>query len=422
MTYQEKKYVLVQSFFHDKSNQLQQIGGLNNMILSLLKFIDKSSIQQIKNELINVLTNSEYCDEILGSGSVGKVRVSTIGKTYDIKIGKKIVNIPCVIKESHDDEELGIEIINDDLFIYSDRNIATEAIIMCYIKELYDKEISPHLPLLFGYSKCNKNAKSPVDKIIMERHGLSKKINVNISGYYEGPLRYNDDQYDLYSSTYKTNLATLYDLIKYMCLQKNGNNIILPNSEKCNIILLCDYLTISYLTTHNILQKNNITLTDLCAQNIFIHWLNEKSYMGYQNIQNIKYIYYKYKNKYIKIKTHGLLLKIGDVGHFTINPRQHIYMIGQGINLSKTYKIAKKLSKSQTCHDFLRNFQILLPYNLYQKTVAYKILSQYPYNKINLFSTSYKHMKDMLTPMQMLDYFKKYMVFKIENTSNTLIL
>ena len=44
--------------------------------------------------------------------------------------------------------------------------------------------------------------------------------------------------------------------------------------------------------------------------NIFIHWLNAKSYLGDDNISNIQEINYKITdNKYIKIKTHGFIIK-----------------------------------------------------------------------------------------------------------------
>ena len=135
-----------------------------------------------------------------------------------------------------------------------------------------------------------------------------------------------------------------------------------------------DQATASKITQR--LQKHNILLTDMHGGNVFIHWLNENSYMGNKNINNTKYIYYRHGNQYLKIKTHGLLLKIGDTGTFRINPKSHVYIVGMGSNIKKTYGIAKRSFKIPTCHFYLLNFKRGLPSNIYQKTIAYEILSQ----------------------------------------------
>ena len=58
-------------------------------------------------------------------------------------------------------------------------------------------------------------------------------------------------------------------------------------------------------------------------ENIFIHWLNDNYYLDDINIKNTKYIYYKFKNKIIKI--FRFLLKIGDVGYFIVKPKLNIF-------------------------------------------------------------------------------------------------
>ena len=417
--YYKHKYHKYKNKYISQKNVL--IGGGVTSYNKLVTFIKQSPINKIKKELENKLKEDNMCDKFLGKGFAGSVKISSVGSTYDVKINNKKINVPIVIKESNIDENIDLTIIKGDLFISQARNIAIEAIILSYLRKIWDKSINPHLPLLVGYSKCDDKTKSPIDKIITERHGLDKELQIKIPGFYEEPM-WHKSKIDPNKLIYKTNLATLGELFKYIDIKKNGENVILPNYGKCNIVELCDYLTISYLMTDILLQKYNITMTDMHSANIFIHWLNKNSYMGNKNISKTKYIYYKYKNKYLKIKTFGLLLKIGDVGTFIINPKPKVFIAGQAYDIKKSFSIVKTVSKMQTCQWFLGQFGRLLPHKLYSKTIAFKILSTYPYTELNKLYLSNKHMKDFLTPYQMLKYFDKYLVSKPDKAKTSMII
>jgi hypothetical protein len=408
-----------------------QNGGKNksSTYTDIIDFIMTEPIKKIINDLPRILVDEKnWCDKIIGEGMMGKVSISEIGNTVEFKLKDKNIIIPVVTKKARQAGIFGMKIIKKKLYIYSYENIVTEALILLFTRKIWHKMISPHLPLIIGFGSCDKNINTILDTIITERHGLDEPVEIKKDGYIETPLifpEYNREHEN------KSTLATLYELMIYINLKKKGNSVILPNSETCDIIELCDYLTISYLHTHDLLLKNNITLYDMHNSNIFIHWLNKNSYMGDKNIQNIKYIIYKFNDKYIKIKTFGLILKIGDIGASILQPRTDIVILGlAGGDIEKHYNLVDQLVKpNYTCHKFLYNIQSSLSTNLYEKTIAYKILSSYPYAEINRYKTiQYNLLYDMLTPYEMLEKYEKYIIDKpknikkIKNSKNILVI
>lgn len=461
---------------------------LNNpQIRNIIKLIKKSPITTIINELPNLLSNvNMYCDQVIGNGMMGEVIVPKIGETFRLLIGNSLVlDLPIVVKNAHIEGKFNMKIINNKLYIYAYKNITTEALILCYITDLWYKKKSPHLPNMIGFSSCKQNT---VNKIITERHGLHELHGLygdggrngdgdrngygNGNGNGDGDGDRNGNGYggkilvkvdankyftddplfhpmSLYNSehnqnlNYETYLSTMTELFRYiiqggkaiglppkwndnddtMESKLSRGNVVQSNigptfggniGVKYDIIKLCDYLTISFLHTYHILAKNNIYLHDMHAENIFIHWLCKNSYMGDKYIGNIKkVVYIVNKNKYLEIETYGMLLKIGDCGSSIVCPRDDVYILGQGNDLEKTYKIVDQLVKPNFgCYYFLYAFQNLLPFRLYEKTIAHKILSSPPYSEIPMASTyTYEFVDSTLTPLELLDkYCDEYMI------------
>lgn len=400
-------------------NLINQTGGQKKQ--NLISFIKNSSFEKIKEELPKILfDNVTYCDKFLGRGMMGEVIESAVGNTMNIKTGNITITIPVVIKKANEDGNFDIKTINNNLYIYSYRNLVGEAIILTYISELWHKKVSPHLPLMVGYGSCNKD-NIIIDKIITERHGLDHKVKTKITGFYPDPFWHPDPEYDPNNLYFDSTLATLNALFNYIYLTRKGESVTLPNSVQCNIVELCDYLTISYLCTRDLLQKHKITLADMHPGNLFIHWLNDNSYMGDKNIGHIKTIIYKHKKHYIKIKTFGLILKVGDVGASIIVPKPNVFILGQACDLEKTYPILEHIIKPNG-EIFPEIFSFILPTSLYQKTIAYKIMSTYPYSEIKHWNMPYKLLDATLSASDMLDHFSDYFVDKPVKSKDTLII
>jgi hypothetical protein len=383
--------------------------------INIIKYIKSTSIEDIQLNLEKMIKNNAYCNEIIGEGMMGVVYASNVGNRIDAVIGNKKVNIPIVIKKARDLGTFDMKIINNILYICTYKNITTEALILSYINDVYNKTKNPHLPFMIGYSACN-NSTNLVDTIVTERHGLDKKIKIKITGFDVNPLLYPEPSYDGY---FKTHMATLSDLLMYINFYRKGDVVKLLNNQTCNIVELLDYITISYMHTHNMLSNNGIILGDMHTGNIFIHWLHDDSYMD-----KIKYIVYKNNNKYIRIKTFGFILKIGDVGSSIVQPKKDIFILGQANDIEKYYNLIEQMIKpNYSCYPFLLSIfkYASIPNSISSKTIGYEILQSYPYNEIGNSETN-KLINDMLTPNEILNKYSKYFVEKPIKTKDMVIV
>lgn len=380
---------------------------------AIVDFLNDTKNEDIKANLISFLHSDQFCDSVLGEGYVGKVKVSAIGNTHTISYEKLDVVLPVAIKESQIDGDILAFTAPDthNLYLYCSRGISMEAVILYYIRVLITKKKSPHLPLIIGHSKCDSATLQPIDRFITERHGWDKEIRIKLDGHYESPLWHPVPDYNPLDPTYKTKLTTFDDLSVWCNLMKKSDGTVtLPNNQNCNIVELLDYISISYIITYDLLAKHNIFLMDMHPQNIFIHWLNKNSYMHDQFIGNTEYIYYKFNKKYYKIKTFGLMMKIGDAGACIINPRKDLYLVGQGNDLYKTYPIVNEITKISKCFDFLSMFIHTIPFETFSKTIAFQIFSSHPYNKTFWLSMKRDLVNDMMSADKLIKYFDKYSV------------
>jgi hypothetical protein len=397
---------------------------------AIIQFIENSKLEKIIEELPNMLYDtSTFCDKIIGQGMMGQVYIPGNGSTAPaIKLGNRYIELPIVIKRANVPNYFSIKIIDDKLYIWAYRNLTTELLILIYTNQLWYEKRSPNLPLMLGWGLCkscdcnmrsneNPSNENPstndekilINHIITERHGLDKEIEIKLDGYYEDPIWHPNQK----NNIFKSNIATLRSLITYLLFTNHDDRSRLPNGIEVNIVKLLDQLTIQYLVTHSMLSRNNITIADMHSDNLFIHWLNEKSYMGDEMIGRAKYIIYEYqKGKYIKVKTYGLLLKIGDVGGSIVRPRKNVYILGQANELETNYHIVDQIiTPNNGAHWFLYFYRSNLPLRLAEKTLAYKILSKYPYSELQVPVISDKQLEDMLTPIEMLNkYATDYMI------------
>ncbi len=397
-------------------------------INEILNFIKKSKKEKIKNELYNIIKFNEYCPIVIGEGYFGKVYIPEVNKTIPIKIKNTNIDIPIVIKETkkidNPDAYAEIDIIDKKLYISGYDNITTEALILMYVRQLWNKTVN--LPLILGYGTCS-NTKM-INRIITQKHGLDKNIEINLKGKIFDEFKMWFKPKKELGENFTSTIATLADLFTYIYYSKNKNgSVVLPNGIKCdNISKLFDYLCISYLATHQLLTENGIYPSDMHAKNIFIHWLNEKSFYGDKKIKNIKEIVYKIKDKYYKIKTFGFVLILGDIGSFMLKVKKDILIIGQIWDIKKNYKlIQQRLKPEHTNIDFIMNHNYLTRKE-FHKTIAFNILNSEPYCSLPTkgpIAWDISYLNKLKSTTELLKFYdKKYSINKyIKNKNNILI-
>jgi len=384
----------------------------------------KDNINDIKLQLFDLLKSDDYCQKIIGEGGFGKVFVPE--QNYaTLLINNKSIKIPIVIKESHVNNEslFNINIIHNILYIHSFEDITTEALILMYIHQLYDKTV--HLPLMLNYATCNSDK---INRIIMKKYGLNKEQEIDLKNTYSGPPWFKNRPPDIR----KTNIVNIHQLFEYIQYNKytndNGDDmIILPNQIKCNVIKLIDYICISYLATHYLLAQNNIFISDMKPENIFIHWLDKKSYYGATNIKNIKSITYKINDSYYEIETFGFVIILGDLGTSIIKIKDDVIMVGNIYDLNSNYEeINRQMIPNINCFYMLSCFRDLLTFEQLEKTIIHQIYKSDPYNKIFYINYGWQLpnniINNYLNPLELLIFFNEYKINKHIKKSNNIVI
>jgi hypothetical protein len=391
------------------------MNNFNDKINEIIKFISKSDKKTIKNKLLDIIEYNKFCPTVLGKGAFGIAYIPE-SKNIELNIDNEKVYLPVVVKEANkltNEPDINIDIIGNKLYIVGNNNgITAEAIILMYIKQLYQKTV--HLPLILGYGTCLK--KNKINKIITTRYGLSKEMEVdlkNLSG----------------NKKHKSYITTLKDLFNFIYFTKNKDgSVILPNGIKCsNISELYDYICISYLATYHLLTKNKIYPQDMHEDNIFIHWLNDTSYYNNENIKDCKNIIYKVKNKYYKIKTFGFVIVLGDCGMFFLEAKKDVIIIGFGHVDQEMKNLHKMVMNGATKNnmDIIRCYDMLTP-NEFKNSIAYNIINSNPYNLYPL-APFWKMWEDPITnnlsTPELLDfYYKKYGIDNYTKNKNTILI
>ena len=420
-----KKYIIIsknqKGGSKHKSNKM--LGGNEDII----NFLKSEDITKIKDNLYDLIQNKELCLKVLGEGAFGRVYVPEIGKNSKIKRNDKTIKVPIVIKESKNTDETkvvsGLDILDGKLYISGYANITTEALILMFTNQLWNNTV--HLPYMVGYSTCSKS--KLVDKIITVRHGLKDEIELDITGkfYNDGGLwrpNFKDNE-----NTIRLTLNTVNDLLLYIYLNRKDNgDVTLPNEITCCISKLYDYICISYLATHWLLVNNNIFVSDMHSKNIFIHWLDDKSYLG----NNIKKIVYKVNGSLYEIETFGFVIILGDLGTSDIKITDNTILVGQGCDVPKNYKLLEQRMKpSYTADQFMDFTKRLLVLADYQKTMAYKLFNSKPYLNqlvstfVNPLGYNVDYLNKLKTGEEILEeFYKNYKIERFNQKDDNILI
>lgn len=228
------------------------------------------------NEIVSFFKESnELCDfirmnkrRILMGGYKGNVLGRGFGGiVYDLNL--KINGIPVVIKKAKINTKVLCQ--EDNEYVKRCGKYISESCIGSIINTLYEKGISPNFIRTFHSFVC-----------------LKKKAGFQILEKIDGTLEDLDKMIDKYDLIKKTNMT--------------------PTEIKTNAI----FQTVHALMTQQ--NKYGITHSDLKPDNVFIKILTNNDIYKGKRLINQKYFIYKVKNKNIKIKNPGFLVKIGDFG------------------------------------------------------------------------------------------------------------
>ena len=334
-------------------------------------------------------TNGQkYKSEYLGEGAFGKIIVPHLDSHIKNDYGHEL---PIIYKETKGNNE-SLKLYKN--YITGDNCLGTEVLILHEIKK-YEKD-NPHLPLILGYITFNDGDNIYIKGIITERHGLLDPINLKNDIYPFGLFIYRNIKT-------QTNITTVKQLFDCMfCYNMDVIN--------CKPHKLVDYFCITYLCTYMSLKSKGITILDMHLDNIFIHWLGENSWMGDKSLKKVKHIVYVNKDFKLQIDTHGIILKMGDIGCSIYEGKKYT-VLGSSDNIENKEKEIKLIQDSKLCTlIFLDSWSVSIPFDVLKNTVLYRILTSHPLDKIPIWNSNVieKYYHEMMTPLQALQMYKKY--------------
>jgi len=355
-------------------------------IVNLLK---KGNHNDIKKNLFEEIAKiSVFCDQTVGEGYFGKVRIPSVGPYMNVLIDEQYITLPIVIKESKHKGSVNIESVNKNLIIYSDNCLTSEALILFILSKHWYEEKNLHLPFMLAAGGCDVGEYHKISNIILEKNGLPERILIDYRDVVRDPLHLNNADLNGYETSF---MATIFDLCKFMSYNYDEKYMcVLPNGKTANVVNIIDNICIFFLHTAEYLWKNcGVTLSDQHLNNIFIHWQNSSSYCGKRNTHEIKYINYELKkNKYMTVETHGMIFKIGDVGTCHMKTQKDVIIVGDladgdKLKLEKTliYKNRHKLYMTT-----INRIIELMPADISTKTKIYKVIKSNKYtSRYSLF-------------------------------------
>lgn len=308
-------------------------------------------------------------------------------------------NVPANMKTFVQNQKFPKEIYG---FFSDDHDPHGEYIILAFVSKLWYNEITPHVPFLVIPMSCGPANR--LDAFLLEANGLpfqTKTIFKTAPLYLQNPATHNFSYCE-----------TFYKLIEYMINMGEGNSCVLPNKETVHIPTFLDHMAISYLFTYQqLVQTIGLVLQDQHLNNVFMYWLDDKSYMGSQFIGQIKHIVYDLDaSTQLLIDVPGVLLKIGDIGASILKPRKDVVVIGETFGSPDALLKALYADKMPYYMQFLDNLMHTIPFNILMQTCLFALYQAAPFNTLagsSGITNDYPSCSDILKK-----YFKKYIIAK----------
>lgn len=378
----------------------------NNNTLNIVDFFLNSSNEIIEANYINVIkTMIKFCAKFIGQGQFGYVSRPNYGDIVQVYVKDTYVSLKTVVKHFmrigkfnvihynqsfYDDAAYyykndhpyyskikDIKVPDNLMIMYGDMHPIFELVVLSFLSKMWYDGNSPHMPFLVSPMACHQQ--NLVDAFLLDMNGLDDSIRIIGRGI--STSIYDNPGFNTYLETFRNLIIyiTYYDYVKNDTLYCD-----LPNGITVDVIDMMDSLVLSYLFTYEqVYKKYGIILNDQHSSNIMLQWLDPKhSYMGKQNIGNIKHIVYDINNKKYKIDTNGIILKIGDVGISVMKLRKDLIIVPDIVNDRMLYK-SLYIERLPCYITLIIDIYSFLPPIILNETIISKIMNSEYFNNVN---------------------------------------
>jgi hypothetical protein len=389
--------------------------------MNIIDYLIKSTNKEIKENIATkIMEISQLCEDKIGEGFFGRVYTPVISPVATVAINDKVsVKFPIVIKESkHTDGRFYVLNRKKRMYLYSDRELTAETIILFFISKFWYNASFPYGPFLVSIHWCGDNTDILVDKFVTERHGYYETIETEHTGI---------NLITEFSSNF-SKLETIGVLLEE-ALNKCDNNynvmFRLYNKEiKFNLIELVDYIVLHFLIAVDYCDNKDLILTDQHPNNIFVSWIaSGRVDVGSKHMSNVTDIYYKFDDVIIKAPLKNILIKLGDIGSSVLKLKKDLWIMGDVINEKDVGHIEKYFSKYVPSYmTFLSGLHDILPHKVFFQSSLHNIYDDKHIGKYTPL-TGYVDPHNFPSPRDLLQkYFTKYIVKKLPTDSESVFL
>ena len=390
--------------------------------MNIIEYLNKNTNKEIKENIANkIIEISQLCEDRIGEGFFGRVYTPLISPIATVKINNKLsVKLPIVIKESkHTSGKFYTLDGKKRLYIYSDRELTAESIILFFISKFWYTTSFPYGPFLVSIHSCSEGD-ALINKLVTERHGYYSTVEIvhtgiNLIGELNNRL-----------SKLET-VGMLLEMALNTCDSNYNFTLRLYNKKlKFNLLELVNYIVLHYLIAVDYCSKKGLILTDQHIHNIFVSCITSGSVnVGYKNMSSVTDIYYKLDNNVIiKAPLEHILIKLGDIGSSVLKLRDDLWIIGDVVNekdvVSHVEKYFDKYIPSYM--DLLGGLRDILPNDLFYNSILRDIYTDTHISK-HTHLTGYVDPNKFPTAGDLLcRYFTKYIVKKFPTDSKSVFL
>jgi hypothetical protein len=379
--------------------------------MNIIDYLQKNKNSDIKKDIYDKLyLITQKCTDNISEGYFGKVYTPLLSPFIEINVKGMSIRMVAAIKQIQHEGSFNYLEKKNRLYLYSDRDLTAEAIILFYVSKWWYNSMMPYSPFLANVHNCFNRDSSPIDHLVTQRYGMFKDISTEKLG----PNLYNNGS----PIEFSHKMETLWNVLLHglntcddkMIFDVPADDYLKFPGGKLNLVDFMDNIILHTLIAFDYFQRSGIALLDQHSSNIVLEWIGEYSTVGAKSMSKVKNIYYPTgkKGEYIVAPVNMCIPKLIDLGSSVLKLRDDLWIIADLITPDNHPYLNIFRHNVPMYHKLFDNFICMLPYNVFKKTKLYKIYEENEmigkYNENTLGAYEFEKMP---TPLDLLTEFYK---------------
>jgi len=391
--------------------------------MNIIDYLRKNTNKEINANIVNKIMQLAYiCEDKIGEGFFGKVYTPLISSIATVVVSDKLtLRFPIVVKESkHTEGKFHIYNSKKRMYLYSDRDLTAESLILFFISKFWYDTIFPYGPFLVSIHWCNNNQNVLIDRLVTQRHGYMETVVTDHKGIqFVGTYHKSFNKLET--------IGTLFEAGFNKCDSDYNFTLDLYETKlKFNIVELVNYVILHFLVAVDYCDNKGLVLTDQHLDNIFISWISvDMIHVGSKYMRDVTDIYYKLGDGLvIKAPLRDILIKLGDIGSSVLKLKKDLWILGDVISEDDIASHVEKYFEQYvpSYMTALSGLRDILPHKVFNDSILNDIYTDKHISKYT-HSTGYVEPHKFPTANDILrKYFTQYIVKNYPTDSNSVFL